>query len=361
MKKKIAILAGDGIGPEVMSSALKVLDYIAEKFGHEFEYQEALVGGAAYEKHRVHLPDETLRICEASDAILFGSVGGHVSEQNQEKWKNCEANALLGLRKHFNFNANFRPAKVYPALQHICPLKSELTEKGIDLLIIRELVGDIYFGEHKFYQENGLRAALDTATYNEKQIREVVEIAFQTAEKRNKKVVSVDKANVLHTSKLWREVLEEIATNYTDISWEHMLVDNAAMQLVKNPAYFDIVVTSNMFGDILSDVAAILPGSLGLTPSASLNADGFGMYEPSGGSAQDIAGKDLANPIAQILSAAMLLRFSFALSEEAQVIENAVDQTISEGHLTGDLIISGEGLGTRAYTDMLLDTLKRSA
>ena len=337
MKKHIAVLAGDGIGPEIMECALKVLEKVATKFNHNFEFKKALVGGAAYDKYGEHLPNDTLEICKQSDAILFGSVGGPISDQMNPKWKGCEANSLLGIRKAFSFNANFRPAKVYPELSAICPLKAEIINQGVDLLIIRELIGGIYFGEHKFYEENGKKAASDICIYTTNQIESIVRVGFEAAKKRRKKLTSVDKANVLHTSKLWREIVEQVAKDYPDVKYEHMLVDNCAMQIITKPSSFDVIVTENMFGDILSDAAAVLPGSLGLTPSASLNNQGFGMYEPSGGSAPDIAGKNIANPIAQILSAGLMLQFSFGLNEEASVINNAVDKAIANGIRTSDI------------------------
>jgi len=358
MKKKIAVLAGDGIGPEVISQALRVLDKIAEKYGHQFNYQPALIGGAAYDKYQEHFPAETKTICQNSDAILFGSVGGPVEELNQEKWKSCEVNALLGVRKAFNFNANFRPAKVRSELKNICPLKNEIIKDGVDLLIVRELVGDIYFGEKKFFNKDDKRAALDAAEYDENQIRSIAHVGFQAALKRRKKLSSVDKANVLHVSKLWREIVIEVSKEYPEVELEHVLVDNCAMQLILNPSQFDVIVTGNMFGDILSDEAAVLPGSLGLMPSASLNKDGFGMYEPSGGSAPDIAGKNLANPIAQIESAAFMLRFSFNLEAEARDIEVAVEKTLKQGFRTGDIFEEGKiKMGTKEITDKILENI----
>jgi 3-isopropylmalate dehydrogenase len=355
---RIAILAGDGIGPEVMAQALRVLRKIAEKFKLNFEYSTALIGGAAYNQYQNHCPAETLKICEDSDAILFGSVGGPINESNLEKWKNCEANSILALRKAFSFNANFRPARVYKELEAICPLKPELLEKGVDVLIIRELLGDIYFGEHKEYLENNKRKASDVAVYDEDQISSIARIGFDAASKRRKKLTSVDKANVLATSKLWRQVVSEIAQEYPSVQYENMLVDNCAMQIIKNPAQFDVILTSNLFGDILSDAAAVLPGSLGLTPSASLNANGFGLYEPSGGSAPDIAGTGLANPLAQILSAAMMLRYSFGLNNEADSIENAVEAILKAGFRTKDIAQENETcLSCEAITNKILDVL----
>lgn len=361
MHKNIAALPGDGIGEEVMTEALRVLDTVAKKFGHTFEYRYALVGGAAFDIHKEHFPQVTKEICEASDAILFGSVGGPVNEQGTEKWKGCEAKSILALRKTFQFHSNFRPVKVLPELASICPLKPSLVEQGIDMLIIRELVGDIYFGEHTTFMENGERKARDVAEYTESQIRNVAHTAFQAAGKRRGKVTSVDKANVLDTSKLWRIVVEEVAKEYPDVSYEHMLVDNCAMQIIKWPSQFDVVLTSNMFGDILSDAAAVLPGSLGLMPSASLNAEGFGLYEPSGGSAPDIAGKGIANPIAQILSAAMMLKFSFGMTAEVEVIEKAIDQTLKNGFRTGDIMQEGmKRVNTKEMTDGIIYQITNS-
>lgn len=358
----IAVLPGDGIGPEVMAESLRVLAEIGRLHGHTFEFKHGLVGGAAYEQHKLHFPDETKCLCEQSAAILFGSVGGPIKDSHLDKWKNCEANSILALRKNFQFYANFRPIRVYPELSGISPLRREVLGAGVDLLIIRELVGDIYFGEHKTELRNGKKYARDVAEYTEDQIRNVAHAAFRAAAQRRKKVTSVDKANVLDTSKLWREVVSAVGKEYPDIVLEHMLVDNCAMQLVRAPAAFDVILTSNMFGDILSDEAAVIPGSLGLTPSASFSASGLALYEPSGGSAPDIAGQDRANPIAQILSAAMMLRFSFQLQKEATLIENAVSKTLSAGVFTAD-IASGNGasVGTRGFTDQVLKFLSGSA
>jgi len=357
--KTIAVLAGDGIGPEVMHSALEVLKKVASLYGHAFEFTPALVGGAAFEAHGSHFPDQTRRICEAADAILFGSVGGPVNESHLPKWKGCETNSILALRKAFGLAANFRPAKVYKQLPGSCPLRDEVIEHGVDLLIIRELQGDVYFGEHSFFTQDSKRCARDSGEYTEDQIAQVTRVAFEAARKRRKHVTSVDKANVLHTSKLWREVVKEIAAEYPDVVLEDMLVDNCALQLVKNPSQFDVIVTGNLFGDILSDLAAALPGSLGLTPSASLNAHGFGLYEPSGGSAPDIAGKGVANPIAQILSAAMMLQFSFGLLEEASSIERAVNETLEAGFRTHDIKAAGEtGISTDAMTRHILERIR---
>ena len=355
MKKTIAMLAGDGIGPEVMTQAQRVLDTIAEKFGHYFTYLPALIGGAAFDAYGTHFPDETLAVCRQANAILFGSVGGPINEQHLPKWRGCEAKSLLSLRKAFQFNTNIRPAKVYPALQAICPLKDRIIANGIDVVIFRELLGDLYFGKHETTTVNGLRQAQDQALYDEQQIRAILYPAFKVAQQRKGKLHSVDKANVLDTSKLWRAVANEVAAEYPEVELEHMLVDNCAMQLITNPSQFDVIVTSNMFGDILSDAAAVLPGSLGLMPSASLNDQGFGMFEPSGGSAPDIAGQDKANPIAQILSAAMMLRYSFGLEQEATAIEQAVETALAQGARTQDIAgVKDDVLGTTLMTDRLI-------
>ena len=357
MKHTIAVLPGDGIGEEVVTQALRVFDAVSKKFQLKFETKHALIGGAAYDKHGNHLPVETMEICKNSDAILFGSVGGPVSQAHLDKWKNCETNSLLGLRKAFGFNCNYRPVKIFPSLASFCPLKPEIVGKGIDILFIRELLGDIYFGEKKRFEENGLRVAIDIARYDEQQIASVSKLAFQAAQKRRKKVTSVDKANVLITSKLWREVVHEVARDFPEIELEDMLVDNCAMQIIKNPKQFDVILTSNMFGDILSDAGAVLPGSLGLMASASINSNGFGMFEPPGGSAQDIAGKGTANPIGQILSLAMLLKFSFGLDDICECIENAVDKTLADGLRTGDISCGGESCSTVDMANAIIQKL----
>jgi 3-isopropylmalate dehydrogenase len=332
-----------------MTEALRVLRAVASKSALSIETTEALIGGAAWDKFGEHFPKETAEICKASDAILFGSVGGPVSESKLEKWQGCEANSLLGIRKQFNFYANFRPIKLYPELVHSSPLKKEVIGDGVDLVIIRELVGDIYFGEHKIYMRGTERVGHDVAEYTESQIREIAHVGFKTAMGRKKRLTSVDKANVLSTSKLWREVVKEVSAEYPEVKLEDMLVDNCAMQLIINPRQFDVIVTSNMFGDILSDAAAVLPGSLGLLSSASINKEGFGMFEPPGGSAPDIAGKGIANPAGQILSVAMMLRISFGLDKEAQAIENAVGKTLADGIRTKDIAI-GQSVSTSEFT-----------
>ena len=358
MKKTIALLAGDGIGPEVCKAALVVLTAVQKKFSHEFSIQEGLIGGAAWDTYESHFPHETREICEASDAILFGSIGGPLELAHEPKWKDCEKNSILSLRKAFGFNANFRPAKVYSQLVDICPLKKEVASKGVDMLIVRELLGDIYFGEHKLETRDGKRYAIDTAEYSEDQIASVAKVAFEAAMKRGKNLVSVDKANVLETSRLWRAVVAEISENYPEVEVENMFVDNAAMQIIRDPSRFDVVLTANLFGDILSDAAAVLPGSLGLTPSASLNPEGFGMYEPQGGSAPELEGKNVANPIAQILSLAMLLKHSFGMLDEAKSIEDAIEKTLKDGFRTGDIMSEGMKLtGTFEMAELVAERI----
>ena len=353
--KTIAVLSGDGIGPEIMAEALRVLKAVGVKFGHTFTIKEGLIGGAAFARYKDHFPEETKNLCAGADAILFGSVGGPVHQQHLDQWKNCETNSLLALRKTFRFNANYRPARVYPQLASLSPLRPDIVAEGVDILVIRELLGDLYFGAHTRTITDGKRCAADVAEYDEGQIASIAHHAFRAARLRREKVTSIDKANVLETGKLWREIVKEVSHKYTDVTLEHMLVDNAAMQLMRNPSQFDVLLCPNMFGDILSDEAAMIPGSLGLMPSASLNEEGFGYYEPSGGSAPDIAGRGIANPIAQILSVALMLRFSFNLNEEAAVIERAIEKTLNSGHRTADLVSHGSpSIGTTALTDAIL-------
>ncbi len=352
--KKIAVLSGDGIGPEVMSQALRVLDAL----DLDFHIEQGLIGGAAYDKYKSHFPDDTRELCLTSDAVLFGSVGGPINDAHLPKWHMCEANSILALRKTLKLNVNLRPATLFKSLISISPLKPELIEQGVDIMIIRELLGDIYFGEHKQFEENNLRVATDVARYDEEQIKIAIHQGFKTAMARNKKLVSVDKANVLDTSKLWRTIANEIAPEYPEVTLEHMLVDNCAMQLILNPAQFDTIVTANLFGDIISDAASALPGSLGLMPSASFSAQGFGLYEPSGGSAPDIANKDVANPIAQILSLALMLRYSFDLNDEANRIEQAIIKTLEDGYRTGDIYQANDiKVGTKELTDRVIQRL----
>ena len=337
MKKTIAVLPGDGIGPEIMHEAVKVLEKIGARFGHEFLFVHALIGGAAWERHQIHFPEETKKICEGSDAILFGSVGGPVHEQGSEKWKDCERNSILQLRQHFRFQTNLRPSRVYPVLAASCALRPHLIEGGVDILCVRELSQDIYFGEHRLEVVDGIRQAVDVMSYDERIIADIAHKSFQAARNRRKKVISVDKANVLACSRLWREVVNEVSKEYPDCLLEHILVDNCAMQLIRCPAAFDVLLMPNMFGDILSDEVSVLAGSLGMLPSASLNRQGFGLYEPSSGSAPDIAGKGVANPIGQILSAAMMLEHSFGWVEESAAIHRAVERSLDQGFRTADI------------------------
>lgn len=357
--KHIAVLPGDGIGPEIMQEALKILDGIQQKYDLKLKYHQAPVGGAAWDQYNNHLPDETLRLCQKSDAILFGSVGGPVREQASAKWRSVEVNSLLGLRRAFKLYANLRPAKLYPALAFASPLREDIANKGFDILVVRELTGGIYFGDPK--GRAGLGAderAFDTMAYTRSEIERIARVAFKAAAKRRKKVTSIDKANVLTTMVFWREVVENIALQYPEIEYEPMYVDNAAMQLTRDPRQFDVILCGNMFGDILSDEAAALTGSLGMLPSASLADDSFGMYEPGGGSAPDITGQDIANPIAQILSAAMLLRHSLAMIQAADAIEQAIDKVLKAGYRTADIWRKGfKKVGTAEMGDLILSKL----
>lgn len=338
---KIAVLPGDGIGPEVMREAVKVLDAVSQKFDFTLEYNEKLVGGSAIDATGTPLPDDTLKACEESAAILFGSVGG-------PKWdtlppeKRPERGALLPLRKKFKLFCNFRPARIYQGLGALSPLRADIAHRGFDMLCVRELTGGIYFGQPKGREGQGPEEkAYDTEIYHRYEIERIARIAFDAAMLRRKKVTSVDKANVLQSSILWREVVTAVAKEYPQVELQHIYIDNATMQLVKNPSQFDVLLCSNMFGDILSDECAMITGSMGMLPSASLGEGGFGLYEPAGGSAPDIAGKNIANPIAQILSAAMMLRFSLKENEAALCIEDAVASVLKDGYLTGDLMESG--------------------
>lgn len=346
--KKIAVLAGDGIGPEVMRVALSVLKKTVAKSGVEFSFTEAPVGGAALDLTGKPLPEETLKLCENSDAILFGSVGG-------PKWETLppdlqpERGALLPLRKHFDLFANLRPAIIYSELRNASPIKAEIIGDGLDVLILRELTSGIYFGKPKGREGSGPEEfAYDTMRYSRREIERIARVAFEAARKRNKKVTSIDKANVLTTSVFWREVVVALhKKEFSDVELNHLYVDNAAMQLIVKPKQFDVVLCENMFGDILSDEASQITGSIGMLPSASLSESGFGLYEPSGGSAPDIAGKGIANPIAQVLSAALMLRYSFSMEKEALQIENAVREVIKLGFRTGDIAEKGaKVLGT---------------
>ncbi len=343
MNKKIAVIKGDGIGPEVVTEAMKVLDKIAEKFGHSFDYEQLLMGGCSIDANGVPLTDETIEKAKAADAVLMGSIGGNTATSPWYKLpadKRPEA-GLLKLRKSLNLFANLRPAVLYSELKDACPLKAEIAERGFDMMIMRELTGGLYFGARKTEEIDGVMTAVDTLTYNENEIRRIAVRGFDIAMKRRKKVTSVDKANVLDSSRLWRKIVEDVAKDYPEVSYEHMLVDNCAMQLVKDPAQFDVVLTENMFGDILSDEASMITGSIGMLASASLNDTTFGLYEPSGGSAPDIAGQNKANPIATILSAAMMLRYSFDMDKEADAVEAAVDKALKDGYRTGDIMSEG--------------------
>ena len=344
MSLKIGVIKGDGIGPEIVTEAMKVLDKTGEVFGFSCDYEQLLLGGASIDVHGVPLTDETIEKAKQCEAVLMGSIGGDAKTSpwyQLEPSKRPEA-GLLAIRKALNLFANLRPAVLYEELKGACPLKEEITEGGFDLMIMRELTGGLYFGQRKTVEVDGVVTAIDELTYNENEIRRIAKRGFDIARKRRKKVTSVDKANVLDSSRLWRKVVEEVAKDYPDVTLEHMLVDNCAMQLVRDPKQFDVVLTENMFGDILSDEASMVTGSIGMLASASLNETKFGLYEPSGGSAPDIAGKNIANPIATILSAAMMLRFSFDRDAEADAIEQAVTQVLKDGYRTGDIMSEGK-------------------
>lgn len=359
MSFKIAVLPGDGIGPEVMAEAIKVLDCVAAKEGLNLEYNFKDVGGAAIDAHGCALPEQTVRACEESQAVLFGSVGG-------PKWDHLppeqrpERAALLPLRKHFKLFCNFRPARIFKGLEHLSPLRADIFARGFDVLCVRELTGGIYFGAPKGIEGQGAEEkGYDTEVYYRYEIERIAKIAFASAMLRSKKVTSIDKSNVLSSSVLWRKVVEEVAQGYPEVTLEHMYVDNATMQLVKNPAQFDVLLCNNMFGDILSDEVAMISGSMGLLSSASLNESSFGLYEPAGGSAPDIAGKGIANPIAQILSAALMLRYSLKQERAACLIEQAVSEVLSAGKLTGDLATQGENtLTTKQMGDAIVKAVQ---
>lgn len=357
MEKNIAVIKGDGIGPEIVNEAIKVLDAIANKYNHKFNYTNILMGGASIDEYGVPLTDEALQIAKNSDSVLLGSIGG---DTNTSPWYKLEPHlrpeaGLLKIRKELGLFANLRPAILYDELKGACPLKEELTAGGFDMMIMRELTGGLYFGKRSTEQENGELVAYDSMSYSETEIRRIAKRAFDIAMKRNKKVISVDKANVLDTSRLWRKVVGEVAKDYPEVTLENMLVDNCAMQLVKNPKQFDVILTENMFGDILSDEASMVTGSIGMLSSASLREDKFGMYEPSHGSAPDIAGKDIANPIATILSAAMMLRYSFDLDMEADAIEIAIEKVLEQGYRTSDIMSTGKTLvGTKEMGNLIV-------
>ncbi len=357
---KVAVLPGDGIGPEVMAEAIKVLEAVEKRFGTRFQRTFANVGGAGIDKEGKALPQTTIDICKSSDAILFGSVGG-------PKWENLppdeqpERGALLPLRKIFGLYANLRPAIIFPALTGASSLKEEVIAGGFNVLVVRELTGGIYFSQPKGIEGKGRdRVGIDTMRYSVPEIERITHVAFQAARKRDKRVTSIDKANVLSTSVLWREIVETVAKEYPDVKLSHLYVDNAAMQLVRWPKQFDVILCENMFGDILSDEAAMLTGSLGMLPSASLAEGTFGMYEPSGGSAPDIAGQGIANPIAQILSASMMLRFSFAMVEAADAIDAAVEKVLNQGCRTRDIFQKKDGeklVNTKEMGDAIIAAL----
>ncbi len=357
MECKITLIPGDGIGPEIVGEAVKVLNKVADKFGHTFNYTKILMGGCSIDEYGVPLTDEAVDICKASDAVLLGAVGGNVGNS---RWYDVAPNlrpeaGLLKIRKDLGLFANLRPAYLYNELKKACPLKEEITKDGFDMIIVRELTGGLYFGERETKTVNGMLEARDTLTYNEEEIRRIAIKAFEIARKRKKKVTSVDKANVLDSSRLWRKVVAEVSKDYEDVALENMLVDNCAMQLVMNPGQFDVILTENMFGDILSDEASMITGSIGMLSSASLGKTKLGLYEPSHGSAPDIAGLNKANPIATILSAAMMLKFSLDLDKEANAIEEAVAKVLSEGYRTVDIASNEtkEVVGTDKMGDLI--------
>ena len=360
MEYKIALIPGDGIGPEIVAEAKKVLDRVCEKYSHKFSYTEVLLGGASIDAHGVPLTEEAIAQAKASDAVLMGSIGGDAKTSpwyKLEPSKRPEA-GLLAIRKALNLFANLRPAYLYHELRDACPLRDEIIGDGFDMIIVRELTGGLYFGARKTTEENGVRTAVDTLSYNENEIRRIAIKAFEIARKRRNKVTSVDKANVLDSSRLWRSVVEDVAKDYPDVTLEHMLVDNCAMQLVRDPKQFDVILTENMFGDILSDEASMVTGSIGMLSSASLNETKLGLYEPSHGSAPDIAGQNKANPIATILSAAMMLRYSLDLDKEADAVETAVQKVLTAGYRTGDIMSEGCKLvGTKEMGDLIADAI----
>ncbi len=362
MKLNITCIPGDGIGPEIVAEAKKVLNKVAEVYGHEITYKDILMGGASIDVHGVPLTDEAIADAKAAGAVLMGSIGGNTSTSPWYQLppeKRPEA-GLLKLRKALNLFANLRPAVLYQELSDACPLRKDISDRGFDLLIMRELTGGLYFGERHTTEVDGVRTAVDTLTYNENEIRRIAIKAFDIARKRRGIVTSVDKANVLDSSRLWRKVVEEVAKDYPDITLSHMLVDNCAMQLVRDPSQFDVILTENMFGDILSDEASMVTGSIGMLASASLNDSKFGLYEPSHGSAPDIAGMDVANPIATVLSAAMMLRYSFDLDKEADAIEMAVKSILKKGYRTADIMAEGcEKVGCSRMGDLLADEISR--
>lgn len=361
MNYKIAVIPGDGIGPEIVREACKVLDRVGEIYGHTFEYTKVLMGGASIDVHGVPLTDEALQTARESDSVLLGAVGGNVGNS---RWYDVAPNlrpeaGLLAIRKGLGLFANIRPAYLYKELADACPLKKEIIGDGFDMVIMRELTGGLYFGERHTEKVNGMLQAVDTLVYNEEEIRRIAVKAFDIAMKRSRQVTSVDKANVLDSSRLWRKVVEEVAKDYPEVTLSHMLVDNCAMQLVMNPGQFDVILTENMFGDILSDEASMITGSIGMLSSASLNEGRFGLYEPSHGSAPDIAGKDIANPIATILSAAMMLSYSFDLDRESKAVEAAVQQVLTDGYRTVDIMAEGcKEVGTTEMGRLICEKIR---
>ncbi|RJW54189.1 3-isopropylmalate dehydrogenase [Clostridiales bacterium TF09-2AC] len=361
MDYNVTVIPGDGIGPEIVREAKKVMDKVGAVYGHTFDYTEILMGGCSIDAYGVPLTEEALETARNSDAVLLGAVGGDVGNS---RWYDVAPDlrpeaGLLAIRKGLGLFANIRPAYLYKELAEACPLKKEIIGNGFDMVIMRELTGGLYFGDRWTKEVDGLMTATDTLTYNEKEIRRIAVKAFDIAMKRRKKVTSVDKANVLDSSRLWRKVVEEVAKDYPEVELSHMLVDNCAMQLVMNPGQFDVILTENMFGDILSDEASMITGSIGMLSSASMNESRFGLYEPSHGSAPDIAGKDIANPLATILSAAMLLRYSFDLDKEADAIEAAVQSVLTDGYRTGDIMSEGcTQVGTTAMGDLIAERIR---
>ena len=361
MDYNVTLIPGDGIGPEIVREAKKVMDKVGEVYGHTFDYTEILMGGCSIDAYGVPLTEEALETARKSDAVLLGAVGGDVGNS---RWYDVAPSlrpeaGLLAIRKGLGLFANIRPAYLYKELAEACPLKKEIIGSGFEMVIMRELTGGLYFGDRWTKEVDGVMTATDTLTYNEKEIRRIAVKAFDIAMKRRKKVTSVDKANVLDSSRLWRKVVEEVAKDYPPVELSHMLVDNCAMQLVMNPGQFDVILTENMFGDILSDEASMITGSIGMLSSASMNEGRFGLYEPSHGSAPDIAGKDIANPVATILSAAMLLRYSFDLDKEADAIEAAVQSALTDGYRTGDIMSQGcTRVGTTAMGDLIAERIR---
>lgn len=357
MEFNIAVIKGDGIGPDVVDQAMLALDKVGEVYGHKFNYTEVLAGGCAIGEYGIPLPQHTIDVCKASDAVLLGAVGG--PKWDEQPSNNRPERALLGIRKELGLFANIRPAMMFDELADASPLKPEIIEGGFDMVVCRELIGGIYFGERGTKETEMGPAAYDVEQYSEGEVKRIAEMAFDMAMKRNKKVTSVDKANVLDSSRLWRRVVTEVAKNYPEVELNHFYVDNAAMQIVRNPKQFDVILTSNIFGDILSDEASQVTGSIGMLPSASLAEGSFGMYEPIHGSAPDIAGKDIANPMATILSAAMMLRYTFNLGKEADAIENAVKKVLADGVRTGDIAKPGEKVyGTRETGKLIAEAIR---